>query len=91
MPPPGSQLAGHQYTATHTFTAERRDFWLAILPGLTRGLKCEILETNGQEDHIHLLLRFPPTAVLSDVIGALKSKGASDLLDRFGSFYCGRH
>ncbi|PYU19100.1 MAG: hypothetical protein DMG32_25075 [Acidobacteria bacterium] len=42
-------------------------------------------------DHIHFLLRYRPTTCLSAVIGTLKSRSASALLDRFGSFYWGRH
>jgi putative transposase len=48
--------------------------------------KAEIGEFNGEEDH-----RYPPTVVLSDLIGALKSKSASAVLDRFGSVYYGKH
>ena len=51
----------------------------------------QILEWNGEEDHIHMLLRYPPTAVLSSLVGALKSKSASEVLDRFGSVYGGKH
>jgi putative transposase len=53
--------------------------------------KAEIGEFNGEEDHIHMLVRYPPTVVLSDLIGALKSKSASAVLDRFGSVYYGKH
>jgi REP element-mobilizing transposase RayT len=44
------------------------------------------MEWNGEEDHIHMLLRYPPTVVLSDVVGAIKSKSASAVLDRFGPY-----
>jgi putative transposase len=53
--------------------------------------QCEIVEWNGEEDHIHMLLRYPPTVVLSSVVAALKSKSASAVLDRFGSVYYGKH
>jgi putative transposase len=54
-------------------------------------LKCEVTETGGEADHIHFLLRYPPTANLSDLVGALKSKSSSRLLDQFGSVYYGKH
>ena len=51
----------------------------------------EVVDFNGEEDHIHMLLRYPPTVVLSSLIGALKSKSASAVLDRFGPVYYGQH
>jgi len=36
-------------------------------------------------------LRFPPTIVLSDMVGALKSKSAARVLDKFGTVYYGKH
>jgi putative transposase len=51
----------------------------------------QVLEFNGEEDHIHMLLRYPPTVVLSSLVGALKSKSASAVLDRFGSVNWGHH
>jgi len=53
--------------------------------------KCEITEINGEEDHIHFLLRFPPNVCLCDMVGALKSKSASAFLDKFGSFFSGKN
>ena len=51
----------------------------------------EIAEINGEEDQVHFLLRYPPTVVLSSLIGAIKSQSASAALDRFGSVYWGKH
>ena len=39
----------------------------------------------------NFLMRYPPTIVLSDMIGALKSKSAARVLDKFGSVYYGKH
>ena len=52
---------------------------------------CSIVEFGGETDHVHLLLKYPPTASLSAVVGTLKSRSASAYLNRFGSFYWGRH
>jgi putative transposase len=51
----------------------------------------QIAELNGEEDHLHMLVRYPPTVILSDLVGALKSKSASAALDRFGPVYYGKH
>jgi putative transposase len=50
-----------------------------------------ILEFNGEEDHIQMLLRYPPTVVRSRLVGALKSKSASAVLDHFGPVNEGKH
>lgn len=54
-------------------------------------VQCKITEVNGEDDHIHFLLEAPPSICLSDAIGKLKSKSASAMLDRFGSFFYGKH
>jgi putative transposase len=51
----------------------------------------EIIEWNGEGDHIHFLLRYPPTLVLTDLVRVLKSGSASATLDKFGSVYYGKH
>ena len=33
----------------------------------------ELLECNGEADHVHLLLSLPPTVALSDFVNALKT------------------
>jgi REP element-mobilizing transposase RayT len=51
----------------------------------------EIAEINGEEDHVQFLLRYPPTVVLSSLIGAIMSQRSSAALDRFGSVYWSKH
>jgi REP element-mobilizing transposase RayT len=66
---------------------ERRDFLFASLRESAEFVNCQIVEVNGEENHIHFLLDTPPTVVLSELIGKLKSKTAAALLDRFGPFF----
>lgn len=42
----------------------------------------EILESNIQIDHIHIVLSIPPKHSVSDVVGFLKGKGVIKILDR---------
>jgi len=70
---------------------ERRDFLFASLRESAEFVDCQIVEVNGEENHIHFLLDTPPTVVLSEIIGKLKSKTAAALLDRFGPFFYGKH
>jgi putative transposase len=75
----------------HILTAERRDFTNTTLRQIAESVKCEIIEFGAEEDHIHFLLRYPPTVELSKIVGTLKSKSAKALLDKFGSFFWGKH
>jgi putative transposase len=75
----------------HILSAERKDFVVERLREVAAEVKCRILEANGEADHLHFLLDAPPTVCLSETIGKLKSKTASALLDKFGSFYYGKH
>jgi putative transposase len=72
-------------------TAERRDFANTTLRSIAETVDCEIIEFGAEDDHVHFLLRYPPTVKLSEVIGALKSKSAKALLDKFGSFFWSEH
>jgi putative transposase len=75
----------------HILTAERRDFLFDIMRQLAAERNCEITEINGETDHIHFLMRYPPTIVLSDMVGALKSKSSASVLDKFGTLFYGKH
>lgn len=51
----------------------------------------ELLECNGEEDHVHLLIELPPTAAPADFVNALKT-GTSRRLrntfaDHLGAFF----
>jgi putative transposase len=75
----------------HILTSEKRDFLYESLRLTAKEVNCEIVEINGEPDHIHFLLRYPPTVELSAIVGILKSKSAKTLLDKFGSFFQGKH
>ena len=62
-------------------TLEKRDFLYSIMRQVATHYQREIAEINGEEALVHFLLRYPPTVVLSSLIGAIKSQGASAALD----------
>ncbi len=56
--------------------------------------KIEIVESNIQVDHIHLLLSIPPKYSVSEVVGFLKGKSAIKIFDmhlELKKRYWGRH
>ena len=46
-------------------------------------LKCEIVELNVQNDHVHLLVFIPPKISVSSYVGTIKGRTAIRLLNRF--------
>lgn len=39
-------------------------------------MSCTLHEFNGEDDHVHLLLSFPPKLAISNLVGKLKGKSA---------------
>lgn len=46
-------------------------------------MKCELIEFNGETDHIHILLDFHPKNSIAAVVGSLKSSTARMLKKEF--------
>lgn len=46
-------------------------------------MKCELIEFNGEADHIHILLDFHPKNSIAAVVGSLKSSTARMLKKEF--------
>ena len=39
-------------------------------------MDCELLEFGGEDDHVHLMLSYPPKIALSNLVGKLKGKSS---------------
>ena len=58
------------------------------------GVRSGYLRGNVQEDHVHLVVEFPPKYSISQVVGFVKGKSAIKMFDRFPKLrnrYWGRH
>jgi putative transposase len=44
---------------------------------------CTLHEFNGEDDHVHLLLSFPPKLAISNLVGKLKGKSAYFLCQEY--------
>jgi putative transposase len=75
----------------HLLNSAHLSHLATILPETCKSVNCRLVEFNGEDDHVHLLVETPPTSKLSDVVGYLKSKTASAVLTKFGSFFYGKH
>jgi len=43
-----------------------------IFEDVCRDFETELLETNGEEDHVHLLVHYPPKVSVSKLVNSLK-------------------
>ena len=44
---------------------------------------CELVEVNGETEHVHLLVSFPPTVALSRLVNSLKGVSSRRLRQEF--------
>ena len=44
---------------------------------------CDLLECNGEAEHVHLLVTYPPTVQLSRLVNSLKGVSARRLRQRY--------
>jgi hypothetical protein len=54
------------------FTATHLDRMEAIMRAVCGDFGCELVEFNGETEHVHLLVNFPPTVALSRLVNSLK-------------------
>jgi REP element-mobilizing transposase RayT len=56
------------------FTAIHLDRMEAIMRAVCEDFGCELVEFNGETEHVHLLVNFPPTVALSRLVNSLASR-----------------
>ncbi|RBQ21412.1 IS200/IS605 family transposase [Spongiactinospora rosea] len=49
------------------------------------GFEVELREFNGEDDHVHLLVHYPPKVALSKLVNSLKGVSARMLRKEFGT------
>ena len=76
-------------------TGEIRDLVDNDIRMLCEWKKCEVVELNVQEDHVHLLVSVPPKVSISNLMGTLKGKIAIKLFKSYPNLkrkpYWGNH
>lgn len=81
-----TQLSYHIVFGTkfrrQTIRSPIRDELYDYVGGTVRGMNGCLVEIRGIEDHIHLLINFPPTMALSDAVRDLKANSSKWMSDR---------
>jgi putative transposase len=70
------QLHAHLVFVTkyrkHVFTKEILQSMEHIFTNICNGFDVRLTEFNGEEDHVHLLVNYPPSVSLSKLVNSLK-------------------
>jgi REP element-mobilizing transposase RayT len=65
------------------FTAIHLDRREAIMGAVGEDFGCELVEFNGETEHVHLLVNVPPTVALSRLVNSLKGGSSRRLRQEF--------
>ena len=68
------------------FSKEVLDYTENIFKDICGGFEAELVEFNGEEDHVHLLVNYPPKMTVSKLVNSLKGVSSRKLRQKFPSF-----
>ena len=71
----------------NVFKKEHLDAMQAILANVCRDFDAQLMEFNGEHDHVHLLINYPPKVALSNLVASLKGVSSRLLRQQFGDFH----
>lgn len=63
--------------------AEHVDAIAKICQGVAEKMDFQVLEINGEGDHVHLLIEYPPKLSVSQIVNALKGVSSRMLRKEF--------
>jgi putative transposase len=69
------------------FRQEHLDSLHRILADVCKDFDAELVEFNGERDHVHLLINYPPKVALSALVNSLKGVSSRLLRKEFGDFH----
>ncbi len=61
------------------------DYLQALFVKICKNFESELVEFNGEADHIHLLINYPPKVCMSKLVNLLKGVSLRKLKDDFPS------
>ena len=68
------------------FSADQLGFLKDIFESVCKDFNAELVEMNGERDHVHLLVNYPPNISVSKLVNSLKGVSSRMLRKRFGKF-----
>lgn len=67
----------------HVFDAHMLDDMKTIMHDVCEDFGAELIEFNGEDDHVHLLVSYPPKVALSALINSLKGVSSRRLRSKY--------
>lgn len=71
----------------NVFKQEHLDAMRPILAKVCQDFDVELVEFNGEYDHVHLLISYPPKVAPSTLVASLKGVSSRLLRQQFGDFH----
>lgn len=65
------------------FQKEYLDYMKELFKKLLANFESELAEFNGEKDHVHLLVNYPPKVCISKLVNALKGTSSKMLKEKF--------
>ena len=69
------------------FKQEHMNSLETILRSVCTDFDAQLVEFNGEVDHVHLLINYPPKVALSTLVNSLKGVSSRMLRKEFGDFH----
>ena len=64
-------------------TGEHLDALRAVFAGVCADFGAELVEMDGEDDHVHLLVAYPPQVAIARLVNSLKGVSARQLRQRY--------
>ena len=68
------------------FTKEHLETMKEVFERVCNKIGCELVEFNGEADHVHLLIEYPPRLALSKIVNSLKGVSSRILRKKYEIF-----
>lgn len=66
------------------FSSEHLDFLEDVFRKVCADFEAELVEFNGEDDHVHLLVHYPPKVAVSKLVNSLKGVSSRRLAQQYG-------
>jgi len=69
----------------HVFTKAILEDMRGVFAGICQKFEAELVEFDGEDDHVHLLVNYPPKVAISSLVNSLKGASSRVLRKRHSS------